>query len=98
MMGSQIVVDHPELDHNGLLLIPPSSNSSHAMKELLAEIKSLTLRSKSRACEASKITESADGLDQHMLRLESRVLRDRAQKLDKQLSDLVTGELGRSEQ
>ncbi len=93
VMESQIVVDHTEVDGNGFL-IDGIDNESHPMDELWAEIRSLERRANSRDSEALTLNESAEGARIYLLRVESRELRNQAQKLRKQRADSMAGELG----
>jgi len=93
VMESQIVVDHTEVDGNGFL-IGGVGNESHPMDELWAEIRSLERRASSRDSEALTLSESGDGKRIYLLRLESRELRNQAQRLRKQRVDVMTGALG----
>lgn len=93
VMESQIVVDHTEVDGNGFL-IGGIGNESHPMDELWAQIRSLERRAHSRDSEALTLDQSADGQRIYMLRLESRELRNLAQKLKKQRADSMADEFG----
>jgi hypothetical protein len=93
VMESQIVVDHTEVDGNGFL-IGGVGNESHPVDELWAEIRSLERRANSRDSEALTLSESGDGKHIYLLRLESRELRNQAQRLRKQRVDVMTGALG----
>ena len=93
VMESQIVVDHTEVDGNGFL-IDGIDNESHPMDELWAEIRSLERRANSRDSEALTLNESGEGARIYLLRVESRELRNQAQKLRKRRADSMTGELG----
>jgi hypothetical protein len=93
VMESQIVVDHTEVDGNGFL-IGGVGNESHPMVELWAQIRSLERRANSRDSEALKLNESADGQRIYCLHLESRELRNQAQRLKQQRADSMAGELG----
>jgi hypothetical protein len=93
VMESQIVVDHTEVDDNGFL-IGGIDDELHPMEERWAQIRSLERRAHSRDCEAQQLSESADGSRKYMLSLESRELRNQAQKLRKHRADLMTDELG----
>jgi hypothetical protein len=93
VMESQLVVDHTEVDGNGFL-IGGVGNESHPMDELWAQIRSLERRAKSRDIEAMTLNESAEGQRIYLLRLESRELRNQAQRLKKQRTESMTGELG----
>jgi hypothetical protein len=93
IMESQIVVDHTEVDGNGFL-IGGIDNESHPMDERWAEIRSLERRANSRDSEALTLNESGDGARIYLLRVESRELRNQAQKLRNQLADSTTRELG----
>jgi hypothetical protein len=92
-MESQTVVDHTEVDGNGFL-IGGIDNESHPMDELWAEIRSLERRANSRDREALTLNESGEGARIYLLRLESRGLRNQAQRLRKQRADSMAGELG----
>jgi hypothetical protein len=83
VMESQIVVDHTEIDANGFL-IGGVSDDSHPMDELWAQIRSLELRANSRDSEALELDENSEGKRKYMLHLESRELRDQAQRLKNQ--------------
>src|SRR3984957_18585935 len=93
VMESQIVVDHTEVDGDGFL-IGGVGNESHPMDELWAQIRSLERRAESRDSEALTLDQSADGQRIYMLRLESRELRNLAQKLKKQRADSMAEEFG----
>ena len=93
VMESQIVVDHTEVDDNGFL-IGGVDDESHPMDELWAQIRSLERRANSRDSEALTLNESAEGQCIYSLRLESRELRNQAQRLKKQRTDSMAGELG----
>jgi hypothetical protein len=77
VMDSQLVVDHTELDADGILSASASVDSL-AMNDTAAEIWSLGIRAASRDSEAN---DSADGIEKYMLSLESRELRKQAQSL-----------------
>ncbi len=93
VMESQIVVDHTEVDGNGYL-VGRSGNESHPTDELWAEIRSLERRANSRDSEALTLNESGEGARIYLLRLESRELRNQAQRLRKQRADSMSGERG----
>jgi len=93
VMESQIVVDYTEVDENGFL-IGGVDDELHPMEERWAQIRSLERRAYSRDCEAQQLSESTDGSRKYMLSLESRELRNEAQKLRKHRADLMTDELG----
>jgi hypothetical protein len=93
VMESQIVVDHTEVDGNGFL-IGGVGNESHPMDELWAQIRSLERRANSRDSEALTLNERGEGQRIYLLRLESRELRNQAQRLKEQRAQSVTGELG----
>jgi hypothetical protein len=93
VMESQIVVDHTEVDDNGFL-IGGVGNESHPMDELWAEIRSLQRRANSRDSEALTLNEGGEGRRIYSLRLESRELRNQAQRLKKQRTESMAGELG----
>jgi hypothetical protein len=92
VMESQIVVDHTEVDGNGFL-IGGVGNESHPMVELWAEIRSLERRADSRDNEALTFDEGTEGQRIYSLHLESRELRNQAQRLKKQRADAMVGEL-----
>src|ERR1700726_725065 len=93
VMESQMVVDHTEVDGNGFL-IGGVCNELHPMDELWAQIRSLERRANSRDSEALTLNESGAGQRIYLLRLESRELRNQAQRLKKQRADSLAGELG----
>ena len=93
VMESQIVVDHTEVDGNGFL-IDGVGNESHPMVELWAQIRSLERRANSRDSEALTLNENVEGQRIYSLHLESRELRNQAQRLKKQRADAMAGELG----
>jgi hypothetical protein len=93
VMESQIVVDHTEVDDNGFV-IGGVGNESHPMDERWAEIRSLERRANSRDSEALTLNESGDGQHIYLLRLESRELRNQAQRLKKQRANSMAGEFG----
>jgi len=92
VMESHLVVDHTEVDGNGVL-IGGIDYQSHPMDELWAEIRSLERRANSRDSEALTLNESGEGARIYLLRLESRELRNQAQMLRKQRADSMAGEL-----
>jgi hypothetical protein len=87
------VVDHTEVDENGSL-IGCVDNDSHPMNERWAQMRSLERRANSRNSEALTLDESGEGQRIYMLRLESRELRNQAQRLKKQRVDSMAGEIG----
>jgi hypothetical protein len=93
VMESQIVVDHTEVDGNGFT-IGGGGSESHPMVELWAEIRSLERRANSRDNEALTLDESTEGQRIYSLHLESRELRNQAQRLKKQRADAMAGDLG----
>jgi hypothetical protein len=93
VMESQIVVDHTEVDGNGFL-IGGVDNESHPMDELWAQIRSLERRANSRDSEALTLSANDEGARIYSLRLESRELRNQAQRLKKQRADSMTSEPG----
>jgi hypothetical protein len=93
VMESQIVVDHTEVDGNGFL-IGGIDYESNPMDELWAAIRSLERRANSRDSEALTLNESVEGARIYLLRVESRELRNQAQRLRKQRADSMVGELG----
>src|ERR1700682_6431452 len=93
VMESQIVVDHTEVDGNGFL-IGGGGNESAPMDELWAQIRSLERRANSRDREALSLNETHEGARIYLLRLESRELRNQAQRLRKQRADSMAGENG----
>jgi hypothetical protein len=90
VMESQIVVDHTEVDGNGFL-IGGNGSESHPMDALWAEIRSLERRANSRDHEALASNKSGEGERIYLLRLESRELRNQAQKLKKERVDIMAG-------
>lgn len=88
VMESQMVVDHTELDSDGFLV--RFGTSTHPIDDTWSQIRSLKLRAESRDTEALKLDESTEGERKYMLQLESRELRDQAQRLQKQRTDLPT--------
>lgn len=82
VMESQLVVDHTEVDSNGFLM-GGVDDPSHPMDDYWSQITSLERRAASRDSEAQDLSESTDGSRKYMLRLESRELRNQAQKLRK---------------
>ena len=88
VMESQLVVDHTEVNSNGFLM-DGVDNQSQPADEHWSQIRSLERRAASRDSEAQNLNESTDGSRQYMLRLESRELRNQAQKMKK-----LHGELG----
>jgi hypothetical protein len=93
VMESRILVDHTEVDSNGFL-IGGVDNESRPMDEDWAQIRSLERRANSRDCEALQLNKSTEASRKFMLGLESRELRNQAQKLKKHRADLMAGELG----
>jgi hypothetical protein len=93
VMESQIVVDHTEVDGNGFL-IGGIDDESHPMDELWAEIRSLERRATSRDSEALTLNENGEGARIYLLRVESRELRNQAQRLRKRRADSMSGERG----
>jgi hypothetical protein len=93
VMESQIVVDQTEVDGNGFL-IGGFDNESHPMDELWPQIRSLERRANSRDREALTLNESSEGARIYLLHLESRELRNQAQKLRKHRADSMAGEPG----
>jgi hypothetical protein len=93
VMESQIVVDQTEVDSNGFL-IGGVENKSHPMDEPWAQIRSLERRADSRDREALRLNESTEGSRRYMLSLESRELRNQAQRLKKHRADSMANELG----
>jgi hypothetical protein len=92
VMESQIVVDHTELDGNGFLA-DGVDDELHPMDELWAQIRSLERRANSRDSEALTLNESDQGARIYLLSLESRELRNQAQRLRKQRAASMAGEL-----
>ena len=93
VMESQIVVDHTEVDGNGFL-IGGIDNEAHPMDQLWPQIRSLERRADSRDREALTLNESGEGARIYLLRLQSRELRNQAQRLRKHRADSIAGELG----
>jgi len=92
VMESQIVVDHTEVDGNGFLI--DGIDNESPMDELWAEIRSLERRANSRDSEALTLNERGEGARIYLLRVESRELRNQAQRLRKQRADSIAGERG----
>ena len=92
VMESQIVVDHTEVDGNGFLI--DGIDNESPMDELWAEIRSLERRANSRDSEALTLNERGEGARIYLLRVESRELRNQAQRLRKQRTDSIAGERG----
>src|ERR1700680_4526393 len=92
VMESQIVVDHTEVDGNGFLF-DGVGDESHPMVELWAQIRSLERRANSRDSEALTLNENVEGQRIYSLHLESRELRNQAQRLKKQRADSMACEL-----
>jgi hypothetical protein len=92
VMESQIVVDHTEVDGNGFLI--DGIDNESPMDELWAEIRSLERRANSRDSEALTLNERGEGARIYLLRVESRELRNQAQRLRKQRVDSMSGEHG----
>jgi hypothetical protein len=88
VMESQIVVDHTELDADGLL-VAAIGNDSNAMDHIAFQIRSLAVRAASRD-EAALA--SADGIERYMLSLESRELRKQARELKNRRTQMRAGE------
>jgi hypothetical protein len=93
LMESQIVVDHTEVNGNGFL-IGGVDDELHPMDERWAQIRSLERRANSRDCDARQLDESTEGRRKYMLSLESRELRNQAQRLKKHRPDAMTDESG----
>jgi hypothetical protein len=74
LMDTQLVVDHTELDQEGFL-VSRACTESIAADQIAAQLSSLEARASSRDTEANA---SDDGVEQYMLRLESRELRKQA--------------------
>ena len=90
VMETQIVVDHTELDGDGFLVVT-FDNDSVAIEDITAEIRSLEVRATSRDNEALA---SADGIQQYMLSLESRELRNQARNLRRERAEIIVRESG----
>ena len=90
VMETQIVVDHTELDGDGFLVVT-FDNDSVAIEDITAQIRSLEVRAASRDNEALA---SADGIQQYMLSLESRELRNQARNLRKERAEIIARESG----
>jgi hypothetical protein len=88
VMESQIVVDHTELDADGLL-VAAIGNDSNAIDHIAFQIRSLAARAASRDKAALA---SADGIERYMLSLESRELRKQARELKNRRTELRVGE------
>lgn len=89
VMESQIVVDYTELDAEGFLVATIGKDSC-AINDTAAQIWSLEVRAASRDNEAK---DSADGVEQYMLQLESRELRKQARILKNRRTEFAAGEL-----
>jgi hypothetical protein len=89
VMESQIVVDHTELDAEGFL-VATAGNDAYSINDIAAQIWSLEVRAASRDNEAKN---SADGVEQYMLQLESRELRKQARILKNRRTEILAGEL-----
>jgi hypothetical protein len=89
IMESQLVVDQTELDGDGFLL-STLGNSSLAVDELSAEIRSIELRAASRDRKALTLNDSTDGQDKYMLSLESRELRKQGRRLTRQRTEVMS--------
>ena len=89
VMESQIVVDHTELDGDGFLVVTFDCDSV-AIEDVTAQIRSLEVRATSRDNEALV---STDGIEQYMLSLESRELRNQARNLKRQRAEIIAREL-----
>jgi hypothetical protein len=92
VMESQIVVDHTEVDGNGFL-IGGTDNEADPMDGLWAQIRSLERRANSRDSEALTLNESGEGDRGYLLSLESRELRNQAQRLRRQRAESMAGKL-----
>jgi hypothetical protein len=88
VMESQLVVDHTEVDSNGFLM-GGADSQSQPMGEHWCQIRSLERRAASRDSEAQDLSESTDGSRKYLLSLESRELRNQAQKLRKHYAELT---------
>jgi hypothetical protein len=88
VMESQIVVDHTELDADGLL-VAAIGNDSNAVDHIAFQIRSLAVRAASRDKAALA---SADGIERYMLSLESRELRKQARELKNRRTQMRAGE------
>jgi hypothetical protein len=64
------------------------------MDQLWPQIRSLERRADSRDREALTLNESGEGARIYLLRLQSRELRNQAQRLRKHRADSMAGELG----
>lgn len=93
VMESQTIVDQSELDPDGFFA-STSDDESQSVDNVMAEIKSLGLRSKSRDFEARDLVENSDGQRKYMLQLESRELVKQAKRLSSQLEKMATHMLG----
>ena len=79
-MESQLVVDHREVDDSGFV-IDGTGNASYPSDPRWAQIRSLELRANSRDIDARGLDENSHGAGKYMLELESRELRQQAEKL-----------------
>ncbi len=87
IMHTQLVVDHSQIDAEGFLLA--AANDSCLFDNVAAEIRSLEARAASRDTEANA---STDGIEQYMLRLESRELRKQARSLKSRRTESAPAE------
>jgi hypothetical protein len=92
IMASQIVVDRSEVDGQGML-IPAVGFGSPEITKLSAKIKTLELRAASRDLQAQSMS-SDEGAAIYMLSLESRHLRQKADRFISERASLLASESG----
>jgi hypothetical protein len=92
IMASQIVVDQSEVDGEGIL-IPAIGFGSPEITKLSAKIKTLELRAASRDLRAQSMS-SDEGAAIYMLSLESRHLRQKADRFISERARLLASESG----
>jgi hypothetical protein len=93
IMDSQTVVDASQITEEGYL-VPSAGFGSLEITELSAEIKSLEIRAAARDLLAHSMDARADEATIYMLSLESRHLRQQAQRLMTQRSGILAAESG----
>ena len=93
IMESQAVVDASQITEEGYL-VPSVGLGSLETTELSTEIKSLEIRAAARDVLAHSMDGCADEATIYMLRLESRHLRQQAQRLILQRAEILAAESG----
>jgi hypothetical protein len=93
IMESQAVVDASQITEQGYL-VPSAGFGSLEITELSAEINSLETRAAARDLLAHSMDARADEAAIYMLSLESRHLRQQAQRLTIQRSEILAAEAG----